>query len=1707
MQVGSLEQASPVSNARQQRILAALVVAGRSGLTVDQLVDRVWDPDETPSTPVPTLRTYVRRLRGAAGDADGELIATRPGGYALVVDEDDVDLHRFARLVTSAGRELDADLARRLVDEALALWRGEPFGELGELSWAAGETARLHELYAVGQELQLSLRLEHGADDVIAEAARLVDRDPYRERLVAIHALALYRAGRQAEALAALADHRRLLADELGVDPSAEVRDLEVAILRQEPSLASSAASGRRLRGYRLGRRIGAGAHSVVYRATQPSVDRDVAIKVVRRELANDPAFIRRFAGEAQTVARLSHPHIVPLHDFWREADQAFLVMRWVEGGSLEAALASGPLEVHRAARIVAEVAAALDFAHRRGVVHRDVKPSNVLLDADDNAYLCDFGIALADQPDTDFPDRRSVGSPAFAAPEQFDGAPAAPAADVYALGVLLYASLTGSPPWPEATDTRTLAHRHRHERLPRVHSADAPVDAALAEVIDRATAKVPRARYPTAGAMAADLAAVVATAPLPLSADVVNPFRGLAAFGEPDAERFFGRAALATEIVDRLEAQTGVLVVGPSGCGKSSLLHAGVVPLLRDGATVTTMVPGADPLSALEQALRMIATQTDVDPVALLRAGASLGECVRATSPGDSVVIVVDQFEELFTLCSPGQAEAFLSLLAGALADHRTSCRLLMAVRADFFDRPLDSPAFGAHVRSTVHPMPPMTADELVSAIVEPVRGSGVEFTERVVARLVADVADRPASLPILQFVLTEMFEHRSGDRLDLADYDRVGGLTGALAGAAERHFETLSPDEREGVRRLMSRLVAVDDEATRRREPRSEVEAVSGVSAGLVDNLVDARLLTLDRQPASREPTVELVHEALLDAWPRLRRWVDDDRAALAAASRLRADAAAWAGQDRDPELLYGGARLAAAEQMATEGAIGLSEQERDFVRLAVERRDEAVRAARDRAAAEARRRRRRRVLATATVLALLGGALAALVGFDAARRADEDRAASRYTELVGTSRSLQDTRTDLALLLAAEAYAQDPGPRAQAALLGAVRRLDGTAEVWAEPRFDIGTAQGGCVSIPEPGSLLVQPNTFSEGGPQPRGSVVQIDLLDREVVRLEDRPVSCHVRRSPAAVDDPTGPRFVGETLDGQIHVMSASGTALATIPGWSGPLFGADGELIAKQGPADRAGRYFALDAETGRRSGQALFAGQEAWLSPGGTQLVVVGPVGEGNFAPTQVDLVDASTYDVIETLSDVVPASPPAWGPDDRLVAFGDERGNLTVWRTDSGAEVLRLPNADASLVAVSPDETTVAVSTGAGMVEFRTLADGRLVGEVDPGQQVLMEMEWVDSSRLAVLGSGGVVSVLSRAEGGLGERSVSCCAPDEFSSIHPDGRPEPFAYYGSYETGMGRFLDLGTQETSAVDMSSHVFDPWALELRLPDRHAVLFRPDGDVLAVDDSGKLTRRRSTPVRHWPDDVPQVAVLRHTSSDGATQLGVLGMAQGEPRAIDALDVAKMDASTLEVVGEPVRIDLAEPASYATVREEGYLAIEFVGQSATRYQFRDLDGGVLVEVDLPRPVGWAALTQDHRYVVAARSSDDSLRVVDAVTGETTVLPVNTEPQGPQMLAGNRFLLQTREGQYEMWEAAGAERIGALVDPGPYAHTQPTVTPDESDVWIVLDGSWTRIPIQPDAWLSRACALAGRALTEQEWRDFVPGDQPYRDACATAG
>lgn len=273
---------------------------------------------------------------------------------------------------------------------------------------------------------------------------------------------------------------------------------------------------------YHLQERIGRGGMAEVYRADDPRTHRSVAVKLINADIADDPAFRKRFAQEINVIARLEHSGIVPLYDVGEVNGRPYLVMRYIAGETLAERIEAGAIPLEDASRLLTRLAAALDFAHARGIVHRDLKPGNVLMDQEGESYIADFGIAkLVGQSATSTFSRTgmTMGTPAYMSPEQFRGEDDLDGrSDVYALGVLFYHMLAGKLPFDAATP-HGLMYQHLESPVPDIRSLHPDYPADLQLVFQQALAKQRDARYPTAGAFARDVQAVVegkSVTPLP---------------------------------------------------------------------------------------------------------------------------------------------------------------------------------------------------------------------------------------------------------------------------------------------------------------------------------------------------------------------------------------------------------------------------------------------------------------------------------------------------------------------------------------------------------------------------------------------------------------------------------------------------------------------------------------------------------------------------------------------------------------------------------------------------------------------------------------------------------------------------------------------------------------------------------------------------------------------------------------------------------------------------------------------------------------------------------------------------------------------------------------------------------------------------------------------------------------------------------------
>jgi serine/threonine protein kinase len=287
---------------------------------------------------------------------------------------------------------------------------------------------------------------------------------------------------------------------------------------------------GRSIGQYRIVEQLGIGGMATVYKAYQPAMDRYVAIKVPPDYLARDPSFRARFLREAKTLAHLEHPHILPVYDAGEDDGLPYFVMRCIEGGTLREMIASGPLPLNQALRIVEEVAEALGYAHRQGVTHRDVKSANVLVDQNGVALLTDFGIAKVLEESNQLTGTGvALGTPYYMAPEQVQGKPVDGRTDIYSLGVMLYELVTGRRPFVAETPL-AVAMMHVNDPLPLPRLVNPAVPEAVERIILRAMAKDPADRFQTADEFASALRALLNESTNP--PDLTTPFAVSAAAG-----------------------------------------------------------------------------------------------------------------------------------------------------------------------------------------------------------------------------------------------------------------------------------------------------------------------------------------------------------------------------------------------------------------------------------------------------------------------------------------------------------------------------------------------------------------------------------------------------------------------------------------------------------------------------------------------------------------------------------------------------------------------------------------------------------------------------------------------------------------------------------------------------------------------------------------------------------------------------------------------------------------------------------------------------------------------------------------------------------------------------------------------------------------------------------------------------------------------
>jgi WD40 repeat protein len=819
-------------------------------------------------------------------------------------------------------------------------------------------------------------------------------------------------------------------------------------------------------------------------------------------------------------------------------------------------------------------------------------------------------------------------------------------------------------------------------------------------------------------------------------------PYRGLEAFQEKHAKYFFGRDADRQRLLEILKGTCFLAVLGASGSGKSSLVRAGLLPAVRAGALpqserweIVVFRPGGHPLETLAGCVARLgggaAMQKTLDRLAAdartLRLAVS---AVFSDRPADDrALLVVDQFEEVFTLCrEEPERRAFFDNLLYAASTPEARATVVLTMRADFYHRCGAYPELGQQVSAQQYLVSPMGREELRQAIEEPARGVGLSFEAGLVATILDDVAEEPGGLPLLEHALLELWKCRRGSMLTLEGYLESGGVHGAIAQRADDAFGALTREQQELARRSFLRLTQPGEgtEDTRRRVMLSELPGAAGELDPVLRSLVDARLLTTSRD--ADDVQVEVAHEALIRGWPRLREWIDEDRAGLRIHSRLTDAAREWNRLGRsDGELLRGG-RLAEAVEWRRTNEEVLNDLERAF--LAASRRKELKSSV-------------VRMLAVALLLAVAAAMALTVFAVRAKSEADRQQRIARSRGLAASAIAQLAVDPELSVLLAREALRVEPTEQAADSLRQALSEM----HLRAVMRGHAGTVSlsGDRSAFSRDGRRVVTAN-------EDRTAAIWDVATGKLIRRLRG-----HRGAVKAAVFSPEGTRVVTASADATAAIWDArSGVLVHRLRGHAKGLTGVsispDGTSIVTSS-GDKTARIW--DLSTGRVL-QVLRGHRDrvvsAVFSPNGDAVLTASWDGTAT-------IWDARSGTTIRELTGHADAlADAAFSPDGRRIVTASWDGTARLWNRRKGTPRALLPGHQDGVETASfgPDGRFL-VTVGGKIARIWDAKTGEFVTTLQG------HTDWVndaafspDGTQVVTASNDGTANVWDAATGGL---------------------------------------------------------------------------------------------------------------------------------------------------------------------------------------------------------------------------------------------------------------------------------------------------------------------------------------------------------------
>ncbi|MFI6567030.1 hypothetical protein [Streptomyces sp. NPDC050534] len=1216
-------------------------------------------------------------------------------------------------------------------------------------------------------------------------------------------------------------------------------------------------------------------------------------------------------------------------------------------------------------------------------------------------------------------------------------------------------------------------------------------------------------------------------------SPHITEPYRGLQSYGTEDAKVFYGRGAIIRLVLDELAAlQAGggpLLLTGASGAGKSSLLNAGIVPALGENQLpgssrwpVLKVVCESDERDPLLGLARAAAARlgTDVEETAARLGGGPqavglLMQQLAASCPGEQppsdadgrVVVIIDQFERALVGAEDGPdgertLEAFFAVLR-MMTSASTAGILILGVRLDF----LDAVRLRDPSRTLTGKRPPvmveqMSDEDLASVVGRPARAFRVQPEAGFVERVLGDISARGGRfahqagvLPLLSHALQMTWQRGNGREMTVANYQAVGGVEGALRATAEKIYADLPSGQKAVARSMFLNLVHVSPSgaATRRQitlmDLFADIDCDEYQTEEVLDRFVEGRLLTLD------EVTVEITHEALMAAWPELRRWLEADHSSRLVAQQVTADARHWDDKKRPRSDLYYATRLQAARVWGERYPADVGKLARAFIDASVKQ-------------AQRKARRLRTTIAVLIVLILAVGALAVRV-YDQAGNLRQQRDEAQSRTLASQSSVLRLKDVNLARQLALAAYRIYPTTEARSALIEAtalppaVRMLGGRD---AGLMYAVAIHPGGAVAaaavdntvrlwdlsepgrpkaLPEPAGLIcrkIYALTFS-----PNGNLLAASCADGSIHLWDTRqPTAPRPLRSLTSL----GAKVYSVAFSPDSSLMAAAIAEPGTdgvAPG-SVRLWGVKGLSVRTMGRAVRVNASAPAKSVSFRPGNKQLAVGEE----DGKVQLWDI----SSPLRPTDPISVPATTKAVGNL----------AFSPNGRLLAIGGADNLVHLWSTEDVRHPSRAGKAIGgaatyvNAVAFSPDDATLAIASSDSNMGLRLI-------------------DIASRRTLATLPHPAPVTSVRFSPNGT---SVITGANDGIARLWPVASPQLEGM--TYTVSAARFspdgqrLALGSSDLQLLDVSN----PQAPRqlgpaLSNPDGFSgtIAFAPNGRLLAeghgrsgtvqlyrLDGSTRMTRL-GPPLKAHPLQVESLAF-----SPDSTTLAT-GARDG---AVHLWDVRTPEHPTL----------LATPGKFASLVTEvgfashGQLLVAASADKTVRL-FDISDPGN------PRPVG-EPLTPAQHYVYSAVFSPDSTLLAVGLADSTVRLYDLTHPDRPRAVGkpltgpdgyvfslaftsdGAHLAATAGDGSVWLWNMHGHEAptldatlrmsSGAMYPVSFRPGTRTLVAGgDEKKAWI-----WST---DVDDAIALICRTTGDPLTRKEWVKYLPADRRYEPPC----